>query len=99
MAKAKAASLGDIVKGVIKDLGKKRVTEEDMAKAWEETAGKKAAKHTKPVSLKKARLTVNVDSSVWLYELSTRKKELVAGLTEKLDKKKIKEIRFRVGEI
>jgi predicted nucleic acid-binding Zn ribbon protein len=97
--KEKTGSLKSVLKGIIKDLGKKRLTEEEIKKAWGSAVGKKAASHTKPVSLKKARLVVNVDRSAWLYELTLKKREILEKLQAKLEAKKIKEIRFRIGEV
>ena len=74
--RSRQKSIDDIVKDVIKDLsGKGRVSEEEIRRAWEEAAGKKAAKHTKPVLIKKSVLTINVDGSCWLYELTVKKSD------------------------
>ncbi|MDD5436193.1 MAG: DUF721 domain-containing protein [Candidatus Omnitrophica bacterium] len=89
-----------ILKDVIKNLkSKKRVSEEDILKAWKEAAGEKAATHTKPVSIRRSVLTVNVDDSGWLYELAIKKAELVKKLEAGLGGKKIKGLRLRIGEI
>lgn len=96
----KNGSIEDILKDVIRNIGPKgRLTEEEVAFLWGEAAGEKAAKHSRPVSVKKAVLTVNVDGSSWLYELTTKKKEIIKKLEDKFEGKKIKEIRFRIGEI
>ncbi|MDD5496338.1 MAG: DUF721 domain-containing protein [Candidatus Omnitrophica bacterium] len=99
--RAKDKTLAELVKSVISDLGKKgRVGEEEMSRAWEEVVGKSASRHARPVSLKKATLIVNVDGSSWLYELTTKKKAIVNGLSERLGLgKALKEIRFRIGEV
>jgi predicted nucleic acid-binding Zn ribbon protein len=96
---AKTRSIEDLLKKVLKDLKKKgRLTEEEMAAAWEGAAGSRAAKHTKPVSIRRSVLVVNVDGSPWLYELTTRKKDILAKLGGAIKHKKIKGIRFRIGE-
>lgn len=95
-----ARALGDIVTGVLKDLGGKgRLTEEDMCEAWRRSAGDRAAKHSRPVSLRGGTIFINVDRSSWLHELTVRKKELVVSLGETVQGKKIRDIRFRIGEI
>jgi predicted nucleic acid-binding Zn ribbon protein len=94
-----AASLDSILKKVIKKLKKTGVTEEDLHRAWLAAVGKKAVKHTKPRTLRKLRLVVNIDSSTWLYELTLKKKDILKKLEEELGAKKIKDIRFRIGEI
>ncbi|MCM8761243.1 MAG: DUF721 domain-containing protein, partial [Candidatus Omnitrophica bacterium] len=67
--------------------------------AWRRAAGDDAAKHSKPTTLKKAVITVSVDSSSWLYELTMRKKEILNKLEKAIPNKKIKDVRFRIGNI
>lgn len=96
----KGNPLEKLLKNVIKDLsGKERFGEEEIVEAWEAAVGKAAAKHSKPVSFKKATIVVSVDRSGWLYELTVRKKEILGKLEERLKGKKIKDIRLRIGEI
>ena len=96
----KANPLEKLLKSAIKDLsGKERFSEEEIVGAWEAAVGKAAARHSKPVSFKKATVTVNVDRSGWLYELTVQKKEILKKLEERLGAKKIKDIRLRIGEI
>ena len=99
-AKSKERSIENILKDVIKDLsGKGRVSAEEVGRAWEEAAGHRAARHTKPVSIKKSVLTVNVDDSGWLYELTIKKKDLLKKLEDRIRGKQLKNLRFRIGEI
>ena len=96
----KNGSIEDILKDVIKNIGPKgRLTEEEVAFLWGEAAGEKAARHSRPVAFKKAVLTVIVDGSSWLYELTTKKREIIKKLEGKFAGKTIKEIRLRIGEI
>ena len=96
----KDSSIENILKDVIKNLGgKDRPTEEDVVLFWAGAAGEKAAKHSKPVMFKKSVLTVNVDDSSWLYELTTKKKEIIRNLEGSFGSKKVKEVRFRIGEL
>lgn len=89
-----------LVNKVIEELsGKERLGEEEIEAAWRRAAGEAAARHSKPVSFKKASLIVSVASSSWLYELTVRKKEIVKMLEAELKGKKIKELRFRIGDI
>ncbi len=93
--------LDGLVKKVIKRIGPGgRFTEEEIASVWARAAGRKAAKHTRPVSLRRSVLIVNVDGSGWLYELTTKKREIIKKLARRgIAGKKIKEIRLRIGEI
>ena len=100
MAKKDGLQLKDILKDVVAALEKKGpVTEEDAIKIWSETVGPAAAAHTRPVSFKASTLTVNCDASEWLYELSTKKKEILKELSARFKWRKLKEIRFRIGKI
>lgn len=91
----------DVLKKVISDLEKKEEKESDIIAAWENAAGKKAAKHTKPVFLKKKKLIIIVSDSTWLYKLTLEKDMLIKKFNRNIDgvKKKIKELQFRVGEV
>ena len=92
--------LEGLIKKVIKKIsGKGRLTEEEITRAWARAAGRRGAKHTRPVSFRKSMLTVNVDGSGWLYELTTKKRQILKKLEPGLAGKKVKEIRFRIGEI
>jgi len=98
--RTKQKSIENIVKDVIKELsGKGRVSEEEIRGAWEAAAGHRAAAHTKPVSIKKSILTVNIDNSGWLYELTIKKGKLLSKLDGKIRGKQLKGLRFRIGEI
>jgi predicted nucleic acid-binding Zn ribbon protein len=89
-----------LVKKVIKGLGGEgRLTEEEIRRAWREAVGIDAARHSRPVSFKRSSVFVNVDRSSWLYELTVRKKEILAKLEAGLKGKRFKDIRFRIGEI
>lgn len=99
MKKEKTSPLGDILKKVVSILGKKKLTEEMLEEAWVKAAGDDAAKHTKCAGLRRAVLIVNVDVSSWLYELTTKKRDILEKMRGSLEGKKIKEIRLRIGDI
>lgn len=92
--------LAEALKNVIKDLsGKARLGEEEIAEAWNASVGADAARHSRPVSLNKGTIAVNVDSSGWLYELTVKKKDILKQLEAALKGKKIIDIRLRIGEV
>ncbi len=100
MATRKEKAIGDVLKETLKKLvSPSRPSEEGVLLLWEAAAGAAAAKHSKPVTIKKSELVVSVDGSSWLYELTMRKKAILKGLEGKFGKKVIKNIRFRIGEI
>ena len=98
--KQKPERIDSIVKAIITKLDKgANPTSDEIENIWKEIAGEKAFRHTKPASLRKKRLVINVDGSSWLYELTLRKKELLAGLKKKMGSDKIEELQFRIGEV
>ena len=100
MAARKEKAIGDVLKETLKKLiSPSRPSEEGVMIVWGAAAGCDAAKHSKPVAIKKSELVVSVDSSSWLYEMTLRKKAILKGLEGKFGKKVIKNIRFRIGEI
>ena len=96
-----ASPVKDILKRVFEKIegDKDGVAPGEIMKAWPEVAGKEAARHSRPTGLKTKALRVVVDSSSWLYELSTGKKEILKRFTKEFGEGKIEDIRFRIGEI
>ena len=100
MAIKKEKAIGDVLKETLKKLvSPQRPSEEGVLILWEAAAGADAAKHSKPVAIKKSELVINVDGSSWLYELTLRKRAILKGLEGKFGKKVIKNLRFRIGEL
>ena len=98
--KGQITPVGDIVKAVFEKLEReKTLTKEDVEARWKEMAGETAAKHTRPVSLRKGTLTVFVDASTWMHEMSIQKRKLLKQLKRVFGKDKILAIQFRIGEI
>ena len=97
--RGKITPVGDIVKAVFEKLEReKALTREDVEERWKEIAGD-AARHTRPVSLRKTNLTVFVDSSAWMQEMAIRKRILLKQLKSAFGKDRISGIQFRIGEI
>jgi predicted nucleic acid-binding Zn ribbon protein len=71
---------------------------EKILNVWQALIGREASSHSRPVSIKKGVLTIEVDSSPWLYELSLRKTALLKSIKTELAEHKIKLIRFRMGD-
>ena len=75
--------------------GKKEI----ILNAWERVAGKRAAAHSRPVAIKRKILTIEVDSSTWLYALNLKKRHILKDIKRVLQQYKIEDIRFRMGDI
>jgi len=96
----KPEEIGLIINQLIKKLDTKaHGSIEEIVQAWQDTVEAKAISHTKPVAIKKNILTIEVDSSTWLYFLSLKKKNILENMKKILGKGKIEDIRFRIGEI
>ncbi|MCX5692222.1 MAG: DUF721 domain-containing protein [Candidatus Omnitrophica bacterium] len=96
----KPEDIGDIISQVIKKLDTKtHGAREEIVAAWHKAIEPEAAFHTKPVAIKKNILTVEVDSSSWLYILSLKKRNILGAMKKTLGDVEIEDIRFRIGEI
>jgi hypothetical protein len=76
----------------LKNKHKSETEEEKVFKAFRKALTRQDRPHIKCISVRNNALTVNVDSSAWLYQLSNKKSELAA-------KAGIPNINFRIGEI
>ncbi len=63
----------------------------------EQALSRKELKHVQLQYFKKGVLSINVDSSSWLYQLNLKKADLLAQLEKKAVD--IRDIRFRLGAI
>ena len=96
----KPEGIGHIVSQVIKKLDTKtHGAREEIVDAWQKAIEPAAASHAKPVAIKKDILTVEVDSSAWLYMLSVKKNNILVAMKKTLGAVKIEDIKFRIGEI
>jgi len=97
---SKPEDIGGVINQLIKKLdAKTHGQREDVVRAWQDAIEKDAASHTKPVAIKKNILTIEVDSSTWLYVLNLKKKNILASMQKSVGKDKVEDIRFRIGEI
>lgn len=94
------------IKGVLNKVWKgldieKKKEEGKIWQYWRNWIGEEVSKHSKPQFLTpQGKLVVNVDSSVWVDQLTRfRKEKILKNLNRHLGKDLIKEIYFRVGEI
>ncbi|MBI3252439.1 MAG: DUF721 domain-containing protein [Candidatus Omnitrophica bacterium] len=91
--------ISEIVKTVFADLEKGRnVFREEMEEKWKQTLGPADARHSAPESLRKGILTVRVDSSAWMQEMSMRQRKILKALQSVYGKDKISRLHFKIGE-
>ncbi len=67
--------------------------------AWHKVVGQRASSHSRPVSIKRKILTIEVDSSTWLYELNLKKKSILDNIKTELGQDKISNLSLRIGDI
>jgi predicted nucleic acid-binding Zn ribbon protein len=97
---SKPEGIGGIINQVINKLDAKAHGEQEkIVAAWYKATAPEALFHTKPVAIKKNILTIEVDSSTWLYMLNLKKKNILNGMRVALGETKIEDIRFRMGEM
>jgi hypothetical protein len=86
-------TLKEAMAEVLKDLRSREVNDQaKIFKAFEKKLGKQERRHIKCTSFSRGVLTVNVDSSAWLYQLNQRKEELMNHLG-------ISNIKLRIADI
>lgn len=87
------------VKEVMRRLETKKKTSPTTSPQFllEQALSRKELKHIQLKYFKKGVLSINVDSSSWLYQLNLKKADLLARLEKKAVD--IRDIRFRLGAI
>jgi len=70
----------------------------EVLSQWDEICPPIIAKHARPIGFKDKKLSLEVNSSAWLNELTFFKKDLINELNRRAEKKVIKEIRFYLKE-
>ncbi|MEA3328395.1 MAG: DUF721 domain-containing protein [Candidatus Omnitrophota bacterium] len=98
--KTQPEQIGKTVNRIIKNISlPKRSIGGRVLQLWPEVAGRKIGRHTRPAGVKNGRLTINVDGSVWLYELTQRhRKRLLKKLQKRMGNEALAEIRFKIGD-
>ena len=76
-----------------------RLSEYYVFGRWEKAVGATIARHARPEALRAKKLTVIVDSPVWMQQLSLLKPEIIEKVNRGLGKDAIREIALRLGEV
>lgn len=77
----------------------KKITQYTIHDRWVELVGERLATHTSPRALRKGVLTVMVDNSAWLNELSFMRADLVRQINSGLGKRLVMGIRMFAGKV
>ena len=93
--------MAEAIKGIVENLILNWKKEKDESfsphELLKKVLTKKELGHIKFNYFKKGVLNINVDSSTWLYHLTLQKQRILSRLIS--ESAKIKDIRFRIGEI
>ena len=94
------STLGDILSKVMGEhgLGRGGLMAKLLA-AWDGTVGAGIAKHALPESIKSGRLTVIVDSPVWMHQLSMMAPGLIEKINSVMGADTVEDIKFRSGKL
>jgi len=65
---------------------------------WEKAVGKGIARHARPAGMRGKKLTVMVDSSAWMQQLSMLKPEIMGKVNGRLGEEAIESITLKLGE-
>src|SRR4030095_5639730 len=88
--------VADLILSAVPDL-RDRLLEHRIRRAWSGVVGADAARRAQPKSFAEGCLTVAVDNSPWLHELTLRSEELTRRLNARFDA--VRSLRFVAGRI
>ena len=96
--KDKLTSLKDIMANILGD-SKLPFNPEDALiwKVWDEAVGPAISKNTHPLWIKDRNLRVSVSDPIWLQELRFVEETMRDKINEKLGRKAVEKIEFRLG--
>jgi len=71
----------------------------DLSAAWQAAAGEALARFSRAGQIRRGKLEVTVTNSTIVQELTFQKQHILAELAKQLPDAKIRDIRFRIGNI
>jgi Dna[CI] antecedent DciA-like protein len=89
--------VSEVLAAAVPELGE-RLLEETIRKEWRLTVGADMARRSQPAELRSGTLTVIVDNSPWLQELTLRSAELLELLRGRYGTK-VSAVRFALGRL
>jgi predicted nucleic acid-binding Zn ribbon protein len=92
--------ISNIINDILKKMPpSKEDTTLKIRAAWESSVGDKIIRHAAPISFNNKRLVVNVDNSMWLYQLGFLKEDILSKLKKSLGEDVIDDIYFKIGKV
>lgn len=100
MRQTKFLPIGEVLKKVMEDrgLGAGGSLAGLQAK-WAAAVGPDIARHACPTMLNGGRLTINVDCSAWMNQLSMLSPGIISKVNAVLKNDQVKDLHFRIGKI
>jgi hypothetical protein len=96
----KPKRIADIIAQLITARGYGRIgTDEQLVAAWQKAAGETLAKASRVGKLRRGTLEVWVANSTMMQEFGFEKARILAALQSDLPDAKIRDLRFKVGQI
>ncbi|HBH02787.1 MAG TPA: hypothetical protein DDZ42_12845 [Candidatus Rokubacteria bacterium] len=89
-------AVGDLLVAAVPELAD-RLAAERIRRAWAAIVGPETARRSRPRGLVNGCLTVTVDNSPWLHELTLRREDLLARLAERSDA--VRALRLELGAL
>ena len=75
-----------------------RFQESILSEHWSEVVGPTLAAHCQPRNIQRGILTITVDHSAWLHQITlAHKNDVLKGIQNKFPYLKVKDIRLRIG--
>jgi predicted nucleic acid-binding Zn ribbon protein len=100
MPRPALTSIGAILDPLIRSLGLEGAwTEYRLQSEWTGIVGETIAAHTQPQRLRFNKLTVLVDSPVWMQQLSFLKPELIRKVNRAMGRTLVQELVLRPGRV
>ncbi len=88
--------LGDLISPLVREFGmEEAVRFEEIRKDWGDLFNEPLSLHMFPSHLQKGELLINVDSPLWLQQLTFLKAQIIKNLA----RFGIKDVRFRIGKV
>ncbi len=93
-------SFSSILEAVAERLGlSAKLIEQRIAREWADIVGEQVATHTRPESIRGRRLSVLVDHSVWMQQLSFLKPDLLRRIRVHTGGETVQDLVFRIGDL
>ena len=94
------SSVGEVLNNLLRRCGMDtKIREMSVLRSWPQVVGEAISKHSQPVAIRKGNLFVNVDSSVWLAQLSHFKTKIILEFNKRSGRELIQDIYFRLGSV